>query len=126
VTRKRYRSLLGMEKGMAKKHSRPPLNRLSAKDTRSLFIVIGIILLVFLIALVPVLRYILAIIVFGVVLFFVVKYERRRQKIEKGDVYQIQHHCPNCDRLNVFKYPMGSPAKGTTVQCHYCRRKYTV
>lgn len=57
----------------------------------------------------------------------VVVYKRWKeaQKIRRGEVYQVEHRCPNCGRMNMFRYPIGSKAKGVSVVCYYCGRRYT-
>ena len=60
-----------------------------------------------------------------VVAFFVRKYLKRREKYSRGEVYSIEHACPNCTRMNTFHYPLGSTQGNVTIKCHYCHRDYT-
>lgn len=60
-----------------------------------------------------------------IILFIAYHYWKRYHKMQIGQTYQISHHCPNCGRLNTFKYPKGYKPEGSTSTCHYCGNKYT-
>jgi phage FluMu protein Com len=74
---------------------------------------------------IPVVRWIFVLIGVIVVGIFIYRYTKRKHKYERGEVYSIEHQCPNCGRMNTFHYPLGSEQGNVTIRCHYCGRSYT-
>jgi membrane protein implicated in regulation of membrane protease activity len=79
---------------------------------------------VFAIWLIPAIRWLFIILAIVIVSVFILKYVNRMKKYQRGDVYSMEHQCPNCGRMNTFHYPTGNPTGGVTVTCHYCHRLY--
>ena len=73
---------------------------------------------------IPSFRYIIAGIVTLIILFIVYRYWKRKNKVKEGGFYTIEHHCPRCGRMNVFKYAQGHSYE-VTVKCWYCHNNYT-
>ncbi len=107
------------------------VRRKSAKPKRSLSPVILFTLLLILIAVIVahIPRAITYTVVFlipiGITLYLLFQHRKRKLQMQQGDYYTITHKCPNCGKMNDFKYPRGSKAHGTTVECWNCHRDYT-
>jgi predicted RNA-binding Zn-ribbon protein involved in translation (DUF1610 family) len=96
---------------------------LSDKQTELLLFGIGI--TVILIIFVPIIRYLLiSLAIILISIYFFARW-KRHQKINRGEFYTIEHHCPNCGRINVFRYAQGHRAEQETVTCWYCKRPFT-
>jgi hypothetical protein len=108
-----------------KKRHKTYIRKISKQDERALGWVLIIFLVIIALAFIPAVRVIAIIIASMIALYYARKFYKRYLKYQRGETYQIQHECPNCGRLNPFKYPTGSPQGGVTIRCHYCQRPYT-
>lgn len=99
-------------------------NKMSKRNEKALVTILLIIFTIAAISMSTTIRNIAIVVIILIALFFLIKYIKRTKRLHNNDVYFIEHHCPNCGRMNSFKYPRGFIAKGTTVTCHYCGNRY--
>lgn len=73
---------------------------------------------------VPAIRYIIGAIIGLIIIWIIYRYWKRKNKVRQGEYYTVEHHCPKCGRMNVFKYAQGHDYK-VTVRCWYCHLEFT-
>ncbi len=58
--------------------------------------------------------------------FYILIRVRRKRKLLQafGGYYTTRKACPNCHRMNDFKYETGKPASGITRLCSKCGMRY--